>query len=177
MKQYFALFLILYGLAGAQASLPILLGANLEMGNGAMPPQHEPQIGLVRINPYVGVWLPSYAYGKLILGQWSTTENSESGQYQVRERILGGQVGISFFARTPYLLASLAKAYYLTTTGDVEWWEWGVGVGMPVPVSEYISLLAEIEYKTINEHFNPLALSDYSGSRLSFSLGVQAFVF
>ncbi|NLB64229.1 MAG: hypothetical protein GX801_09025 [Fibrobacter sp.] len=176
MKRLISLLFIGFSLTLAQPSLPILVGANLEFASGLAPLQGS-ESALLRINPYLGFWLPNYVYGKFVWGQWGGTQTNSGKTTENRQRILGGSIAASVYNKAPYLLVSANRVQNYNTLGDASWWEWGLGLGFPVMISDYASIIAEIQHKTINEFYDAVSKKNIKSKGFTFSLGMQSYVF
>jgi len=69
---------LLPGAAFAQA-LPLVVGGVAEMGSG-LQPDGEGGTNLVRITPFVGVWVQSLGYVRVGYGLWDASETDSSGK-------------------------------------------------------------------------------------------------
>ncbi len=177
MKRLLLLLLVLVPAVRAQ-QIPLVLGGVLETGTGTLP-DGSSGAGIVRITPFVGVWMQSFGYLRIGYGLWDHEQTDSTGhKLEIRQRDLNVQLGVALGGPDrPYVIAGYTRARNLTSLGDADWNEWGLGLGNRFQVSPYAAFVTEIEYRWVGEHFDLLHERDVKGTRLQLSAGIAVYVY
>lgn len=149
----------------------------MEIGAGALP--SKVGIGLVRLTPFVGAWINGIGFVKTGLAYWQAKETDAQGQEHSQEsRDLSIQIGSSFGGSgKPYVIASYTRGSLLSEQGDVAWSEWGTGVGTLFFLSPQSAIVAEGEYRLIEDHYNPIRDVRIDGSRFQIHIGFLGYLY
>lgn len=175
-KHLWLLFLV--ACAYAQPKIPLIAGAQLESGIGSLP-GGKTGTGVVRILPYLGVWLPGMGYGKLGATYFESSSTDSNGvEYGWEERDYTIQLGVTFGGpQRPYLLGSYTSANQLSDIGDADWTEWGLGLGAIFPIGGMSAITMEAEYRWIEEHFEAVRNRNVEGTRIQLNLGFLVYLY
>lgn len=163
--------------AWSQAKIPLIAGAQLEAGAGALPNGYG--VGLVRATPFVGAWIDGIGYVKAGFAYWDAALIDSAGvDHGVQQRDLSLQIGSNFGGDgRPYFLASFTRANTLSDVGDVSWFEYGSGIGGFFSITEMSAILVEAEYRWIEKHYDPIQEYDISGTRIQVHVGFVVFFY
>lgn len=176
MKKILLLALLFSSLSFAQGRTPLVLGGTFEMGTGVLSDDSE-GAGLVRITPFAGAWISGLGYFRVGYGLYDYTVNPDGNEkHSVKHRDFTLQLGAAISAG-PYIQVSYTRAKNLSSLGDVDWNEWGLGIGTTFPIAPMAALVSELEYRWVLSHYDPILSEKVSGSRLQLNLGFVVYVY
>ncbi len=154
----------------------MVIGGVAEIGTGHLN-DHSHGSGVVRMTPFVGVWLQGLGSLRIGYGLFNYTEHPENGKKQtVEQRDFTVQLGVSA-GLAPSFLLSYTRARSLSSLGDASWNEWGAGIGVKFQIIPTVAFVSEMEYRWITEYYDPLHNKDVSGTRLQMNLGFLFYVY
>lgn len=157
--------------------LPLFVGVQMETGYGLLQGDHS-GVGVVRLAPILGAYLPGIGYTKLGYSWWRSDIQDSTGSSNVEQKDFSIQLASTLgSASSPYLLGSYTRADRLSPMGDVTWNEWGLGLGSLAMLSPNILLLTEFEYRWIGEHYDPMAEQTLDGTRIQVNLGLVFYLY
>jgi len=167
---FFCLFALTNGYA---QNLPVVLGAVLETGSGLLENDNYGN-GIVRITPFAGVWINGIGFARIGISTSSKKETDSNGSLDEVKRLdLSAQIGFSAIGpERPYIAASYVRNKAYSSSADVTWNEWGLGIGHRFLLSPFAAIVIEVEHRWITEHYDRLRGLDISGRRLQMNLGL-----
>jgi len=161
--------------SGYAQGLPLVLGAVLETGSGLLENDNYGN-GIVRMTPFIGIWINGIGFVRVGVNTSNKEEiNSDGSSDEWKRFDISAQIGFSLIGpERPYIAASYVRnqAYYPRT--DVEWNEWGVGIGHRFSLSPFAAIVIEAEHRWITEHYDRLRSMEISGRRLQMNFGLVA---
>lgn len=177
MSPRWLLLLCSASLLWAQPNLPLIAGAQLEMGMGSLP-GGKTGTGVVRISPYLGAWLQGLGYGKIGGAFYESSSTDSNGvEHGWEERDFTAQIGVTFGLGRPYLIGSYTAAKQLSDLGDADWNEWGLGLGAVFPLGPMSAITMEAEHRWIEEHYEAVRDRMVEGTRLQLNLGFLVYFY
>ncbi len=161
---------------GYAQGLPLVFGAVLETGSGLLE-NDDYGNGIVRLTPFIGVWINGIGFARVGVNTSDKKEiNSEDGSSNEWKRFdISAQIGISLIGpEHPYIAASYVRNQAYNPSADVEWNEWGIGIGHRFILSPFAAIVIEAEHRWITEHYERMNRLDISGRRLQMNFGLVA---
>lgn len=179
MKKILAAFcLFVFASPSLAQKLPFVIGGVAETAYGTLDDGTD-GAGLNRMTPFVGAWINGIGYCRIGYGFYNYFRTpSEGDRLSVRGRTLNGTLGVSLGGPgRPYLIGSFSRARKLSNIGDVTWNEWGIGGGTTFQILPTSAIVAELEYRWIRPHYDPVESERIKGTRLQFNLGFVIYVY
>lgn len=161
----------------AQHQVPLAVGTQMEFSNSYMQPDH-PDGGLGRISPFIALYIESLGMVKILYsGHKFTAIDSVGDDISNRFSAWTLQIGANLGSSgRPYFFSTYTRINIYSNEGDNSWDEWGAGLGGAWPVSTWISLLTEVEYRYQKDHtINNGKTSIENTHRIQFNLGMLFF--
>ena len=162
----------------AQGAIPFIAGAQVETGVGSLP-DAKTGTGIVRVTPFLGVWLQGLGYAKLGGSVWkSSLKDSLGAEHGYNQRDIGVQLGASLGGLgRPYVIASYTYAKQLSDLGDASWKEMGLGLGTLFQISPLTAIVLEGEYRWVDNHYDPVHDLTIQGTRIQLNMGFLVYFF
>jgi len=167
-------FFLLFALTSAHAqNLPVVLGAVLETGSGLLENDNYGN-GVVRITPFAGIWINGIGFARIGISTSNKKETDSNGSFEEAKRFdLSAQIGFSAIGpERPYIAASYVRNKAYSSSADIAWNEWGLGIGHRFLLSPFAAIVIEAEHRWITEHYDRLRNLYISGRRLQMNLGL-----
>jgi len=145
----------------------------LETGSGFLESNNY-GTGIVRVNPFVGIWIDGIGFARLGVSTYSFKERGEDESNELKRFDFSTQIGVSALGiEYPYIALSYVRAGAYAPTGDLTWNEIGAGIGHRFMLSPYAAIVVEAEHRWILEHYNKED-KKVSGRRLQMNFGLVA---
>ena len=167
------------GAAGAgmmNMQLPLFVGGAFGIGSGAGVGDGT-DVGVCRIKPMIGAWMPGIAFLKLGYGLSKYKETDDEGKKNdVESSDFSVDIGTNILSEF-YVMGSYSRVNALSENGDVSWNEWGLGFGTSWAVFTRTLLTLDIGYHWVREHYDPFIEKKVSGGRIQMNFGFVVFVY
>ena len=170
-------FFCFFALNSGYAQLPFVLGAVLETGSGLIESDNYGS-GIVRITPFAGIWIEGIGFARIGISTGNRDIDSTGFSEELKRFDISAQVGFSAIGpQRPYIAGSYVRSKAYSPSSDIEWNEWGLGIGHRFSLSPLAAIVIEAEHRWIMKHYDRIQRLNISGRRLQMNFGLMAHVF